>query len=299
MTVTHPAGFVASAKASVLIESLPWLKSFAGKTIVIKLGGNAMGSDELQERFAEDMVYLRTVGVRPVIVHGGGPQITAMLEKLGISSEFRAGYRYTSPEAMEFVREVLTDHISGQIVALINKHGALATGIVGDHGLFTGRRLTRVNGEDVDLGLVGEVVSVNPAQVIDALDKGLIPVISAIAPDEAEPAQSLNVNADSAASALAIALEAEKLMILTDVPGLYANWPDTSTLVSSITASELRAMVPSLESGMIPKATACVDAVDGGVPKAAMIDGRVPHGILLEIFTPEGVGTEVVPDEGE
>jgi acetylglutamate kinase len=295
VTVTR-ANSDAAAKASVLIESLPWLKAFAGKTIVIKLGGNAMGSDELQERFAEDMVYLRTVGVRPVIVHGGGPQITAMLEKLGISSEFRAGYRYTTPEAMEFVREVLTDHISGQIVSLINKHGALATGIVGDQGLFIGRRLTVVNGEEVDLGLV---ISVNPQQVLDALDKGLIPVISAIAPDEAEPAQSLNVNADSAASALAIALAAEKLMILTDVPGLYANWPDTSTLVSSITASELRAMLPSLESGMIPKATACVDAVAGGVPKAAMIDGRVPHGILLEIFTPEGVGTEVVADEGE
>ena len=289
----------AAAKASVLIESLPWLKSFAGKTIVIKFGGNAMVSDELKERFAEDMVYLRTVGVRPVIVHGGGPQITAMLEKLGIASDFRAGYRFTSPEAMSVVREVLTEHISGELVTLINEHGALATGIPGDHGLFTGRRLTHVNGEDVDLGLVGEVIAVDPSQVIDALDKGLIPVVSTIAPDEAEPTQSLNVNADSAASALAIAVKAEKLMILTDVPGLYANWPDTSSLVSSITASELRDMLPTLESGMIPKASACVDAVDGGVPKAAMIDGRVPHGILLEVFTPEGVGTEVTPDEGE
>lgn len=289
----------AAAKASVLIESLPWMKSFAGKTIVIKFGGNAMVSDELKERFAEDMVYLRTVGVRPVIVHGGGPQITAMLEKLGIASEFRAGYRFTSPEAMSIVREVLTEHISGELVNLINEHGALATGIPGDHGLFTGRRLTNVNGEDVDLGLVGEVIAVDPSQVIAALDDGLIPVVSTIAPDEAEPTQSLNVNADSAASALAIALRAEKLMILTDVPGLYANWPDTSSLVSSITASELREMLPTLESGMIPKASACVDAVDGGVPKAAMIDGRVPHGILLEVFTPEGVGTEVTPDEGE
>lgn len=289
----------AAAKASVLIESLPWMKSFAGKTIVIKFGGNAMVSDELKERFAEDMVYLRTVGVRPVIVHGGGPQITAMLEKLGIASEFRAGYRFTSPEAMSIVREVLTEHISGELVNLINEHGALATGIPGDHGLFTGRRLTHVNGEDVDLGLVGEVIAVDPSQVIAALNDGLIPVVSTIAPDEAEPTQSLNVNADSAASALAIALRAEKLMILTDVPGLYANWPDTTSLVSSITASELREMLPTLESGMIPKASACVDAVDGGVPKAAMIDGRVPHGILLEVFTPEGVGTEVTPDEGE
>ncbi|MEY4396287.1 MAG: hypothetical protein RLZZ40_43 [Actinomycetota bacterium] len=289
----------AAAKASVLIESLPWLKSFAGKTIVIKFGGNAMVSDELKERFAEDMVFLRTVGVRPVIVHGGGPQITAMLEKLGIASEFRAGYRYTSPEAMEVVREVLTEHISGELVNLINEHGVLAAGIPGDHGLFVGRRLTNVNGEDVDLGLVGEVVDVDPTTVITALDAGRIPVISTIAPDEANTSQSLNVNADSAASALAVALKAEKLMILTDVPGLYANWPDTSSLVSSITANELREMLPTLESGMIPKASACVDAVDGGVPKAAMIDGRVPHGILLEVFTPEGVGTEVTRDEGQ
>ena len=288
----------AAAKARVLIESLPWLKSFAGKTVVIKFGGNAMVSDELKERFAEDMVYLRTVGVRPVIVHGGGPQITAMLDKLGIASEFRAGYRYTSPEAMEVVREVLTEHISGELVTLINEHGVLAAGIPGDHGLFTGRRLTNVNGEDVDLGLVGEVTSVDPTTVITALDAGRIPVISTIAPDEENPSQSLNVNADSAASALAVALKAEKLLILTDVPGLYANWPDTSSLVSSITADELREMLPTLESGMIPKASACVDAVDGGVPKAAMIDGRVPHGILLEVFTPEGVGTEVTRDEG-
>ena len=289
----------AAAKASVLIESLPWLQSFAGKTIVIKFGGNAMVSDELKERFAEDMVYLRTVGVRPVIVHGGGPQITAMLDKLGISSEFRAGYRYTSPEAMEVVREVLTEHISGELVTLINEHGALATGIPGDNGLFIGRRLTNVNGEDVNLGLVGEVISVDPTSVVAALDAGRIPVISTIAPNENEPAQSLNVNADSAASALAVALKAEKLMILTDVPGLYANWPDTSSLVSSITTRELRVMLPTLESGMIPKATACVDAVEGGVAKAAMIDGRVPHGILLEVFTPEGVGTEVVLTEGD
>lgn len=298
MATTRPLASAAD-KAQVLIESLPWLKSFAGATVVIKFGGNAMVSEELKERFAEDMVYLRTVGVRPVIVHGGGPQITAMLKSLGIASDFRAGYRYTSPEAMSIVREVLTEHISGELVTLINDHGVVATGIPGDHGLFQGRRLTHVNGEDVDLGLVGEVVSVDPTQVLEALDAGSIPVVSTIAPDIDEPTQSLNVNADSAAAALAIAVTARKLMILTDVPGLYADWPDTTTLVSSITASELRDMLPTLSSGMIPKAAACVAAVDGGVPKAAMIDGRVPHGILLEVFTPEGVGTEVVPDEGE
>jgi acetylglutamate kinase len=294
MTVTRPITD-AGEKARVLIESLPWLKSFAGKTIVIKFGGNAMVSEDLKHFFAEDMVFLRSVGIRPVIVHGGGPQITAMLESLGIGAEFREGYRFTSPEAMEVVREVLTEHISGEIVELINAHGITARAIPGDHGLFTGRRLTSVNGVDVDLGLVGEVVAVEPWQVNAVLDAGEIPVISTIAPDVDNPKQSLNINADSAAAALAVAVKAEKLMILTDVAGLYANWPDTSTLVSTITASELREMLASLESGMIPKATACVDAVDGGVPKAAMIDGRVPHGILLEVFTPEGVGTEVVP----
>jgi acetylglutamate kinase len=298
MSTTRPIHSAAD-KAKVLIESLPWLRSFAGKTVVIKFGGSAMVSEGLKDRFAEDMVYLRTVGIRPVIVHGGGPQITAMLASLGIPSDFWAGYRYTSPEAMGVVRQVLTEHISGELVTLIGEHGVTATGIPGDHGLFDGRRLTHVNGDEIDLGLVGEVVSVDPASVIAALDAGSIPVVSTIATDCDEPAQSLNVNADSAAAALAIALGAHKLMILTDVPGLYADWPDTTTLVSSITANELRAMLSTLSSGMIPKAAACVAAVDGGVPKAAIIDGREPHSILLEVFTPEGVGTEVVPDEGE
>lgn len=298
MSTTRPIHSAAD-KAKVLIESLPWLRSFAGKTIVIKFGGSAMVSEGLKDRFAEDMVYLRTVGIRPVIVHGGGPQITAMLASLGIPSDFRAGYRYTSPEAMSVVRQVLTEHISGELVTLIGEHGVTATGIPGDHGLFDGRRLTHVNGDEMDLGLVGEVVSVDPSSVIAALDAGSIPVVSTIATDCDEPAQSLNVNADSAAAALAIALGAHKMMILTDVPGLYADWPDTTTLVSSISANELRVMLPTLSSGMIPKATACVVAVDGGVPKAAIIDGREPHSILLEVFTPEGVGTEVVPDEGE
>jgi acetylglutamate kinase len=285
----------ADAKARVLIESLPWLKSFAGKTIVIKFGGHAMVSEDLKQFFAEDMVFLRSVGIRPVIVHGGGPQISAKLESLGIESEFHEGYRVTSPEAMTVVREVLTEDISREIVDLIDAHGITARAIAGDNGLFTGRRMTTLNGVDVDLGLVGDVIAVDPDQVNAALDAGEIPVVSTIAPNSDEPTQSLNVNADSAAAALAVALKAEKLMILTDVTGLYSDWPDTATLVSTITASELHGMVPLLEAGMIPKAAACVVAVEGGVPKAAMIDGRVPHAILLEIFTPEGVGTEVVP----
>lgn len=289
----------AADKARVLIESLPWLRSFAGKTIVIKFGGNAMVSAELGERFAEDMVYLRTVGVRPVIVHGGGPQISERLTELGIESDFRHGYRYTSEAAMKVVGEVLTEKISQEIVDLINAHGLLAAGIPGDSGLFRGRRMTMVGEINVDLGMVGEVVSVDPTKVIAELDAGRIPVISTIAEEENASRQSLNLNADSAAAAIAVALGAEKLIILTDVAGLYANWPDTESLISTITSGELREMLPTLTDGMIPKATACVEAVEGGVRKAAMIDGREPHGILLEIFTPEGLGTEVVSSLGE
>ena len=289
------AAFGADAKARVLVESLPWLTSFAGKTFVIKFGGHAMVSEELKQSFAEDVVFLRSVGIRPVIVLGGGPQISATLESLGIESEFHEGYRVTSPEAMTVVREVLTEHISAEIVELINTHGVTARAIPGDDGLFTGRRMTTLNGVDVDLGLVGNIIAVDPAEALTALDAGEIPVVSTIAPNIDEPTQSLNVNADSAAAALAVALKAERLVILTDVAGLYADWPDTSTLVSTITHSTLRDMLPTLESGMIPKAAACVDAVEGGVPAAAMIDGRVPHAILREISAPKGVGTEVVP----
>ncbi|MCA1943517.1 MAG: acetylglutamate kinase [Yonghaparkia sp.] len=287
----------AAVKAATLIESLPWLRRFRDRIVVIKFGGNAMVSDELQRAFAEDMVYLRTVGLRPVIVHGGGPQISAMLDRLGIASEFRGGYRVTSPEAMDVVRMVLTGQISRALVSAINAHGPLAAAVSGeDAGLFQGRRRgVVVDGAEVDLGLVGDVVGVDPAAVLAQLDAGRIPVVSSIAPDADTPGQSLNVNADSAAAALAVALKAEKLVILTDVAGLYRDWPDTSSLVSSIDAAELRALLPRLESGMIPKMTACLEAVEGGVGKAAIIDGRVPHSILLEIFTQEGIGTEVVP----
>jgi acetylglutamate kinase len=286
----------AAAKAETLIESLPWLQRFRDAIIVVKFGGNAMVSDDLQRAFAEDMVYLRTVGLRPVVVHGGGPQISAMLERFGIESEFRGGYRVTSPEAMDVVRMVLTGQISRSLVTLINQHGPLAAAVSGeDAGLFRGqRRGVLIDGVEVDLGLVGDVVAVDPAAVLALLDAGRIPVVSSIAPDIDAPGQSLNVNADSAAAALAVALGAQKLVILTDVAGLYRDWPDRESLVSSITTDELRELVPTLESGMIPKMSACLDAVHAGVPKAAIIDGRVPHSILLEIFTPTGIGTEVV-----
>lgn len=289
----------AAIKAATLIESLPWLKSFRDQTIVVKFGGNAMVSEELAQAFAEDMVYLRYAGLKPVVVHGGGPQISAMLERLDIHSEFRGGYRVTTPEAMEVVRMVLTGQVNPELVGRINEHGPLAAGLSGeDAGLFGGRRRSIVvDGETVDIGLVGDVVSVDPTSVQAYLDAGNIPVVSSIAPDLDQPGQTLNVNADAAAAALAVALGAAKLVILTDVAGLYSDWPNRDSLVSQITTSELRAMLPTLESGMIPKMTACLDAVDGGVAKAAIIDGRVPHSILLEVFTQNGSGTEVVPED--
>ncbi|TFC00541.1 acetylglutamate kinase [Cryobacterium sp. MDB2-10] len=287
----------AAVKAETLIESLPWLKHFHDKIIVVKFGGNAMVSEALQRSFAEDMVYLRYAGLRPVVVHGGGPQISAMLDRLGIQSEFRGGYRVTTPEAMDVVRMVLTGQINRELVSHINEHGPLAAGLSGeDAGLFQGRRRgTMIDGEEVDLGLVGDVIGVDPEAVHAQLDAGRIPVISSIAPDTDVPGQSLNINADAAAASLAIALGAEKLVILTDVAGLYSDWPNRDSLVSIIEVPELRALLPDLESGMIPKMTACLDAVEGGVAKAAIIDGRVPHSILLEVFTGSGIGTEVVP----
>jgi acetylglutamate kinase len=291
----------ASTKAETLIESIPWLREFQGKTIVVKFGGNAMVNEDLTRAFAEDMVYLRQVGVHPVVVHGGGPQISAELARRGISSEFRGGLRVTSPEAFEVVRDVLTTEVGPEIAALINEHGPLAQTLSGEtDGLFSGtRRGTIVDGVEVDLGLVGDVTSVAPATVSAIIAAGKIPVVSSIAPDSAHRGQSLNVNADSAAAALAVALGAAKLVILTDVPGLYRDWPNRDSLVSSIDTAGLRALLPSLESGMIPKMTACLEAVEGGVPKAAIIDGRVSHAILLEAFTAEGIGTEVIPNAEE
>ncbi len=283
-------------KAAVLAEALPWLERLAGATVVIKYGGNAMTDAGLQEAFAEDVVFLRLAGLRPVVVHGGGPQITAMLERLGVASEFRGGLRVTTPEAMDVVRMVLTGQVQREIVALINAHGPFAVGLSGeDAGLFVAeRRGTVVDGADVDLGLVGDVVAVEPDFVEDLLDDGRIPVVSTVAPDA--DGVALNVNADTAAAALAVALGAEKLVVLTDVEGLYDDWPRSTAVIPEIPAERLRALLPELESGMIPKMEACLRAVDGGVPRAHVIDGRVPHGLLVEVFTDEGFGTMVVPE---
>ena len=282
-------------KTAVLIESLPWLKRFHGEIIVVKFGGNAMVDDELKRAFAEDMAYLRFAGIHPVVVHGGGPQISARLAELGIVSEFAGGYRVTTEQSIGVVKEVLTEVVSTELAGLIDEHGDLATILSGesDHLFTAERRGAMVDGELVDIGLVGDVVEVSPGSVLAAVAAGRIPVISSIAPDAA--GQLLNVNADSAAASLAIALNAAKLVVLTDVAGLYSDWPNRESLVSIIDANELRELLPSLESGMIPKMTACLEAVEGGVAKAAIIDGREPHSILLEVFTSSGIGTEVVP----
>jgi acetylglutamate kinase len=283
------------AKAATLAAALPWLIKYHGKVIVVKYGGNAMTDDALKRAFAEDIVFLRYAGFKPVVVHGGGPQISQMLDRLGIASEFKGGLRVTTDEAMDVVRMVLVGQVQRELVGLLNQHGPLAVGLSGeDAGLFTARRTgTVVDGEEVDLGLVGEVAHVRPEAVLDVIEAGRIPVISSVAPDPEGAVH--NVNADTAAAALAAALGAEKLLVLTDVEGLYRNWPASDDVVGEISPESLAELMPSLASGMVPKMQACLDALAGGVPRATVVDGREPHAVLLEIFTAEGVGTQVLP----
>ncbi len=282
-------------KAAVLTEALPWIEQFHGKTLVVKYGGNAMVDDELKQAFASDIVFLRHCGVKVVVVHGGGPQISDMLARLGIDSEFRGGLRVTTPEAMDVVRMVLTGKVGRELVGLLNAHGPYAVGLSGeDAGLFTAERRTAlIDGEHVDIGLVGDVVDVRPETVHDLIDAGRIPVVSTVAPDE--DGQVHNVNADTAAAALATALRAEKLVVLTDVAGLYRDWPVSDEIITEIDTDELSGLLPTLSAGMVPKMEACLRAVKSGVSRATVIDGRVPHSLLLEIFTDEGIGTQVVP----
>jgi acetylglutamate kinase len=329
MSVTGPLGFAATggnpdvavvindgptasalAKAATLIEALPWLERFHGQVVVIKYGGHAMTDDALRVAFAQDLVFLRYAGLRPVVVHGGGPQISAHLGKLGIKSTFRGGLRVTTTEAMDVVRMVLTGKVNRDVVGLINQHGPFAVGMSGeDAHLLTARRIqaTGDGGESIDIGHVGEVESVNPGAINALIADGRIPVISSVA--RGEGAEVLNVNADTAAAALAVALGAAKLVVLTDVAGLYADWPGTAPggaqavtgdrppeVISELSVSQLAALLPALGGGMIPKMTACLTAVSGGVPRAHVLDGRLPHAVLLEIFTDSGIGTMVVPD---
>jgi acetylglutamate kinase len=305
--ITAPGGDEAIAKAATLIEALPWLDRFHGRTVVIKYGGHAMADEALRAGFAQDVVFLRYAGLRPVVVHGGGPQITEQLERLGLTSTFTAGLRVTTPETMDVVRMVLTGQVNRDVVGLINRHGPFAVGMSGeDANLLTARRKPAlVNGQAVDIGLVGEIAAVSPGAVRALLADGRIPVVSSVAAGEG--GEVYNVNADTAAGALAVALGAAKLVMLTDVAGLYRDWPGPEPerdpaadapgpAISQLTAAELDAMLPGLSAGMIPKMTACLDAVRGGVPQAHVLDGRLPHAVLLEIFTDAGIGTMVVPD---
>ena len=279
---------LARIKAKTLSESAPWIRKFQGKVFVLKFGGNAMVDEQLQKAFAEDVAFLNLVGIKAVVVHGGGPQITSRLADLGLKSEFVDGLRVTSSEAISVIRDVLMDEISTPLANMIEVSGAKAAVFNGEtEGLFTAS-ITRA-----DLGLVGEVVEVNASVIAQSLEANLIPVISTVAPDGS--GQLVNVNADLAASSLAAALGAEKLVVLTDVPGLYSDWPNRDSLVSELTASELEEILPDLESGMIPKMHACLNAVRAGVSRAHIIDGRVPHSVLLEVFTPSGIGTLVLP----
>ncbi len=294
MTATEQS---ADSKAAVLAEALPWLKQFHGATIVVKYGGSAMIDEDLKQSFAADIVFLRLVGLRPVVVHGGGPQINRMLDQLGIASEFKQGQRVTTPEVLAVVRMVLTGQVQRDLVSLINRHGPYAVGISGeDAALLTATKCTTtVDGQELDLGLVGDITEVRPDLVTTLLDDGLIPVVSSIG--VGDDGTIYNVNADAAAGALATALKADKAVFLTDVAGLYANWPASEDVISSLTASQLRDLLPKLSGGMIPKMLACLAAVDGGVREVHVIDGRKPHSILLEVFTDGGVGTMVTADK--
>ncbi|MEV5558936.1 acetylglutamate kinase [Nonomuraea wenchangensis] len=285
----------AETKAGTLIEALPWLTRFHGATVVIKYGGNAMTDEGLKAGFAEDVVFLQHAGLRPVVVHGGGPQISSALDRLGIASTFTAGLRVTTPEAMQVVRMVLVGQVNRDIVGLVNRHGPFAVGMSGeDAHLFTAvRKHAVVDGELVDIGQVGEIIKVDPGAVRALIADGRIPVISSVA--RGDDGEVYNVNADTAAAALAVALQAQKLIVLTDVEGLYANWPDDTDVIDQLAADELEALMPTLSSGMVPKMEACLTAVQGGVPRAHVLDGRVPHSLLLEIFTNEGIGTMVMP----
>ena len=290
-------GLTSADRATVLAEALPWLQHYRDKIVVVKYGGNAMVDESLKAAFAADMVFLRTVGAKPVVVHGGGPQINEMLGKLGIEGEFKGGFRVTTPEIMDVVRMVLFGQVGRGLVNLINSHGPYAVGTSGeDAGLFSARkRLVDVDGVPTDIGMVGEIVDVNPEAVKDIIEAGRIPVVSTIAPGQ--DGEVYNINADIAAGALATALGAERLVILTNVEGLYTDWPNRDSLVSKIEVEKLKALLPGLDSGMIPKMESCLMAVEGGVSASHVIDGRIAHAVLLELLTMGGIGTMVLPNE--
>jgi len=286
----------AQRKAATLVEALPWLHRFQGQTVVIKTGGRAMDDPKLRAAFAQDLVFLRLAGLMPVVVHGGGPQVTHHLGRLGIESTFTNGLRVTTEETIDVVRMVLAGKVNKEIVSEVNRHGPYAVGLSGeDASLFTAvRKPAIVDGEPVDIGLVGEIVATNPGAVVALLNDARIPIVCSVA--AGGNGEAYNVNADTAAAALAVSLQAAKLIVLTDVPGLYRDWPDSDEIVRHLTADELQKLLPALATGMIPKMEACLTAVRGGVPQAHVLDGRSTHAVLLEIFTDEGIGTMVVAE---
>jgi len=292
-TMDSTVDFSPERRAAVLVETLPYIQQFAGSVIVVKFGGNAMVDDQLASQFAEDVVLMHSVGIRPVVVHGGGPQIGALMDRLGIQSEFRDGLRVTDAETLDVARMVLVGKVNRDIVSSINRHGSLAVGLSGeDAGLI------RAAARNPELGFVGDVESVNPAIIERLLAEDLIPVVSTIGADLS--GQAYNINADTVAAAVAGALEAERILYLTDVEGLLADVDDPSSRISRIDLSGLAALIDNgaISGGMIPKVQACVDAVDAGVGSAHMVDGRIPHVLLLELFTDVGIGTMVLPDGG-
>ena len=291
--ITPDSGFAPEQRAGVLVETLPYIQRFAGQVVVVKVGGHAMDDGDLAARFAEDVVLMHSVGIRPVVVHGGGPQIGALMERLGIQPEFREGLRVTDAETLEVARMVLVGKVNRDIVSGINRHGPLAVGLSGeDAGLI------RASARDPELGFVGDVESVNPAIIERLLAEDLIPVVSTIGVDPS--GQAYNINADTVAAAVAGALGAERILYLTDVEGLLADADDPASRISRIDLSGLADLSAdgTISGGMIPKVQACIDAVDAGVGSAHMVDGRIPHVLLLELFTDLGIGTMVLPDGG-
>jgi acetylglutamate kinase len=275
--------------ATTLAGALPWLQRWHGRTVVIKYGGHAMVDEDLRKAFAEDVVFLKLAGIKPVIVHGGGPQITDMLSRLDVPTEFVEGRRVTTPEVMDVVRMVLVGQVQRELVGLINQHGPFAVGLSGEDA-----HLLSAQPRSEALGLVGDITEVRPEFVHTLLDDDLIPVVSTVS--RSDDGRVYNVNADSAAAALAVALDAVKLVVLTDVAGLYRDWPTCDDFVSQITPDDLRTILPSLDSGMLPKMEACLEAVDGGVTRAHVVDGRIAHAVLVEVFTDSGIGTMVVDE---
>jgi len=281
-------------KAAVLAEALPWLLKFQESIVVIKFGGNAMTNPKLSKQFAQDVVFLKLAGLQPIVVHGGGPQISKKLDESGINSEFKSGYRVTTEKSIKVVKDVLVNEIQKDLVSNINENAKLAVGMSGDSNslLAVEKLFLKDNDQRIDIGLVGNVVKVDVKQIIDVLESGQIPVISTLGMGKDN--LIYNVNADTAASAIAVAMNAQKMVILTDVAGLMEKYPDEKTLIPTVDIKGLKKLMPSLDEGMRPKMQACLEAVEAGVKRAHVIDGRAPHAVLVEVFTDSGTGTMVV-----